>query len=129
MDVRINLYADGTALLYSSTSVVELMLTLRIGMATVGEWLHANCLILNIDKTKFVIFGSDNKIWNLPPCNLTLYRSEIGQVQVMKYLGVYIHNMISFDQHIELLSDKASQGANCVLWEISEESKPPIWMS
>ena len=55
---RIGLYAGDNTLYYSSNSPVELMLTLKIELAMVYEWLKANKLTLNVKKTKYIIFGS-----------------------------------------------------------------------
>ena len=50
IECYVNLYADHTALYSSNKSYVELMLTLRIELATVQHWLYANKLTLNVKK-------------------------------------------------------------------------------
>ena len=62
---------------------------------------------LNINKTKFVIFGSQNQNRNSPVCNLNVNGKNIEQVKVMKHLGVCLDDVLSFDLHIECLYDKA----------------------
>ncbi len=109
MESRINLYADDTALYYSTHDVVHLMDTLTMEMRCVGEWLRANRLTLNISKTKLVIFCSPAKIRNLPAINLNLYGKEIERVECMKYLGVLLDSSLTFEQHIDYLVDKASK--------------------
>ena len=51
-DCNINLNADDTALHVGSPSYLDLMLTLRIEIATLKELLLANKLSLNVRKTK-----------------------------------------------------------------------------
>ncbi len=107
VESRINLYVDDTALYYSMHDIVHLMNTLTVEMNHVGEWLRANRSTLNISKTKLVIFGSPAKLRNLPALNLSLYGNEIENC--MKYLGVLLDCSLSFEQHIEYLTDKASK--------------------
>ena len=62
----INLYADDTALYTGANSHIELLLNLRLELSIVSEWLKANRLTLNTKKTKFVIFGSRQKLRPTP---------------------------------------------------------------
>ena len=109
VESRINLYADDTALYYSANDIENVMNVLSREMMCVGEWLRANKLTLNISKTKFIIFGSPHRLRNLPDIKLQLYGKEIERVDCMKYLGVLLDSSLSFEQHIDYLSDKASQ--------------------
>ena len=108
-DSRINLYAENTALYYASNNIDNLMRTLSSEMNIVGEWLRVNKFSLNVSKTKFVMFGIPAKLCTLPDISLSLYRESIERVNAMKYLGVMLDSGLSFDDHIEYLSDKASK--------------------
>ena len=56
MECSVSLYADDTAMF--SKCQVELMLTLQMELDMVAEWIKANRLTLNVNKTKYVIFGN-----------------------------------------------------------------------
>ena len=109
VDFRIGLYADDTALYYSGDTIEDIMLTLQDEMGTVGHWLRANKLSLNVKKTKFVIFGTRFKTSKLPRLSLSIFGEEIEQVTVMKYLGVMLDNNLNFTDHVEYLGKKATQ--------------------
>ena len=88
MDSRAGLYADDTALYYSSEDIAHVFLTLQDEMVTVSEWLRANKLSLNISTTKYMIFGSPYKTKNLPSTKLSVFGEEIELVTQFKYLGI-----------------------------------------
>ena len=71
-DSAISLYAGDTALYVTSASFIELMLTLKVELSMVSEWLAANKLTLNIAKTKYVIFGKPRQLTDLPNYYLTI---------------------------------------------------------
>ena len=50
------LFADDTTLFYSSNNLQELSATVNNELSNTMEWLNANRLSLNIDKTNFMIF-------------------------------------------------------------------------
>ena len=57
-DSKVSLYADDTALHVEGQSQIDIMLNLRLELSIVYEWLNANKLTLNAEKTKYVIFGT-----------------------------------------------------------------------
>ena len=86
-DCQVNLYADYTVLYYSASSHMDLLLTLRLELTLISDWRKAIKLTLNTSKTKFVVFGSRNKLSNTPKLSLTINRQPIEQVTEFKYLG------------------------------------------
>ena len=60
------LFADDTTLFYSSKSLQELATVINNELRKVIEWLNANRLSLNIDKTNFMIFRPKGKNEKLP---------------------------------------------------------------
>ncbi len=59
-----------------SKNIEYLMLMLRFEMNTVGKWLRANKLTLNISKSKFVLFGTPAKLRGLPDIILRWVHTE-----------------------------------------------------
>ena len=76
-------------------------------MSIVSEWFKANRLTLNIKKTKFVIFGSRHKLRQMPALNLSINNEKLEQVTSMKYLGVILDDILSFDPHVDYMHSKA----------------------
>ena len=73
------------------------------------EWLRANKLTLNANKTKYVIFGTRQKLTNKPDLNLTVGASKIERVSSMKYLGVILDEHLTFDEHVSYILTKSSK--------------------
>ena len=62
----VSLNADDTVLYTTGSSQVGIMLTLRIQVRVINEWLKANHLTLDVYKTKYVIFGSWHSLRDRP---------------------------------------------------------------
>ncbi len=105
----ISLYADDTALYTAAKSQIEIKLTLQIELIIVCEWLKANKLTLNANKTKYVIFGNRHILNTKPNLNLHVGISKIERVDEMKYLGVILDEHLTFDQHINYIIHKSSK--------------------
>ena len=97
---ELSLYADDIALILSKTSQIELMLTLKVELDTVTEWLHANILTANIKKT------SVHNLRESFDFNLGINRGKIKKVQSMKYLGVILDDELNFDENISTVHSK-----------------------
>ena len=57
-ETQTSLYADDTAIYCIGSSIIDVVLSLTIDLATVNEWLRANKLTLNVSKTKYMIMGN-----------------------------------------------------------------------
>ena len=110
-DCRLNLYADDTALYNSNKSYIDLMLSLRIEMSTLSQWMLANKLTLNVKKTKLMIFGTKPKLARIPsvPMTLLLNNQVVEQVSKFKYLGFILDESLSYNDHIDYIYTKSCQ--------------------
>ena len=92
-----------------AASNIELMMNLNIDLSTVSEWLRANKLTVNVNKTKYVVFGSRHMLQDKPDLNLKISGQKIERVSVMKYLGVLLDDTLTFEDHIQYVVDKATK--------------------
>ena len=106
-DCSISLYANDTALFYSNSSYIDLMLTIWDDIGSISEWLKCNRLTLNTKKTKFMIFGTRNKLRQVTNAPIFINGDEIEKVTNFKYLGVYLDETLSFDKHMDYIYNKA----------------------
>ena len=60
---RLILYADDTVV--HAKSQVEIMLVLRVELNTGFEWLRANKLKPNVDKTKYMVIGTKHVLTHI----------------------------------------------------------------
>ena len=85
------------------------MLDLRLELSMVHEWLNANKLTLNVDKTKYIVFGTKHMLQNKPDLNLSMDGKKIERVSVMTYLGLYLDEHLTFSDHIATICKKSSR--------------------
>ena len=52
-ELKVSLYADGTALYTSGENYIDIILNVRIDLESIIQWLRANQLLINVKKTKY----------------------------------------------------------------------------
>ena len=58
----VELYADDTLIYFASKSVSEIQIQFTSGLTNVLSWLHANFLILNLEKTETMLaYSSEDR--------------------------------------------------------------------
>ena len=98
---HVSLYADDTALYVQAKTQIEVMLDLRVELAIMSKWLRANKLALNMDKTKYLIFGSRQMLIDKPDLNLMVNGKKIERVPVMKYSGMLLDEHLTYCEHVD----------------------------
>ena len=73
----------------------------------VNEWLAASKLTLNVNKSKYVIFGKPHKLSKTPNFDLCINNQRLDRVENMKYLGVTLDENLKFNKHIEIIHVKS----------------------
>lgn len=111
-------YADDTALLFTADTWEEVFRAANEGINEVTQWLTNNTLSLNTEKTKYLAFSirestqpSVNLCITAHTClplhlknNRTCSCKSLERTQLIKYLGVFIDNNLTFKQHINKLT-------------------------
>ena len=59
------MYADGTTLFCDINSIPDVEHSLNAELSKITDWLAASKLSLNANKTKFMVFHSDKKQFNI----------------------------------------------------------------
>jgi len=101
-------YADDTTLLgnidYSETAIPKMEKYLNDELQNISNWLKANKLALNIDKTCFMIFHSANK--KVMDLSLKIDGVEIKRVSHFNFLGINLHENLTWKSHVEKIGMK-----------------------
>ena len=105
-ECKVSLSADDTAMYAASSSYIDMILSLRIDMATVAEWLKLNKLTLNVDKAKLMIFCSQQKLNTIQDVDICIEGRTIERVNTFKYLGMTLDQCLTFNDHIDKLYSK-----------------------
>ena len=103
------MYADDTTLLFKARCPDELSSVMTSNLYKVANWLEANKLTLNIDKTKMMIFGTTQVLDRFHDVTLNYSTTVINRVTEFKYLGVKFDNTMSWSPHVDYLAKTISK--------------------
>ena len=70
----------------------------------VAEWCCANYLLINPDKTKFIIFGTRQLLARLGDVTISFLGKELSPLPSCMDLGIIFDRYLSFNEHIDYLS-------------------------
>lgn len=113
-------YADDTSLVYSGKNKDELECKVNNDMAKMFDWLSGNKLVLNSDKTVFLLFKQKNKADIHPSIRIKDIR--LTRASTTKYLGIILDDRLSFKLHIDDMCKKV----NAITGAIRRCPKLPI---
>lgn len=82
----------------SAKNAETLQRTMNEDLVKIEQWLAGNGLQLNADKTVYMLFKEDLKIGD----------STLKKVSKTKYLGVFIDENLSWDEHIKYIDSKVN---------------------
>ena len=97
------LFADDTNLFCSNENVKVLYEQINDGLAKLKKWFAINKLSLNIEKTNYIKFSPGKSSINM---NLMIGDKTIQRVTSTKFLGVTIHENLSWKLHIAEICSK-----------------------
>ena len=101
-------FADDTCIIYRSKKLKTLESDLNHDLKLCSEWLNANRLSLNVDKTKLLLFHSKKKKMDYEICS-KINGSKLNPSDHVKYLGIFLDKNLAWDYHISQLSNKLSR--------------------
>ena len=97
----VSLYADDTVLYCFSSNIKDLENALNEDMSRIALWLNQNKLILNIEKTKSMLIGSDRKLRAATATSVSVFDEEVESVEPFKYLGVTLSSNFTWTEQFE----------------------------
>ena len=105
-----SMFADDTNLTVSGDTITSIEIKLNNDLENIHQWLLANKLTLNMDKTEYMIAGSRqriSKIENDPV--IRLGNNKIKRVKETKTLGVIIDDQLKWNTHVDNVVAKVSR--------------------
>ena len=100
---KINLFADDTSLIHTHDNFEYLIKDTNDELIRISTWLATNKLVLNINKTNYMIFTSRGKSYNKNVTNIKIDGNNIQQVNKTKFLGIIIEEHLNWATHISHL--------------------------
>ena len=103
---KFRIFADDTTVFFHCYNDQELISTGKTIMIELNSWFRSNKMTLNADKSSFTIFKS-NRLYvpNLPD-QIEFLDMKINKSSSIKFLGLTLDENLSWDQHINELSNK-----------------------
>ena len=102
------LFADDTNVFLTGNNIDAIVNKMNIELLSIVEWLKANRLSLNIDKTKYMVF-LPKKLKRQSNLTINLSGQAIEEVSKIKFLGVILDNKLNFKEHISFVCKKLSK--------------------
>ena len=91
-------FADDSSIFFSHRNPNYLLDTMNIELEHISDWIKANKLSLNLQKTNFMLFS--NSI-NTLPGQVILENTVIEKVAQTKFLGVIVDENLSWKPHTD----------------------------
>ena len=93
----------------ASSSILEIEHRLNDDLGQTARWLRSKKLHINAIKTQVVLFGSRCALSKNPELNISLEGGRLQQVNCVKYLGVMLDNILSWNAHVDHLQRKTNR--------------------
>ena len=103
------LFADDTNIFFSHKDISTLINIVNTELVHISSWFNTNKLTLHPNKTKFILFHPTRKKVNLTDLGITINNTSVSRVQSNKFLGVIIHENLSWKPHIDTICAKTSK--------------------
>ena len=107
------LYADDTSIFLSGRDLDKLIRELNAELVLVTEWLKANKLTLNTEKTYYMVFHRGRRK-SLKNIKLQMDDKIIKESPHIKYLGVILDNKLNWIEHIGYVKNKVAKGIGII---------------
>ena len=108
------MYADDSTIYVSESTIEMLNNVLNNELQLVLDWVTHNKLVLNVSKTKSLVFGTKHLLSNDPKLNLYIKGMAVEQVQKTKLLGIIVDSNLSWAQHIGKVVVKMGRGLSVI---------------
>ena len=95
-------YADDTNLMIADKSIKKINKYINHDLKLLTEWLIANKISLNTDKTEIIVFKNKNKKIS-KKLNFRISGQKIKPTNALKYLGVILEENLSWEKHLNTL--------------------------
>jgi hypothetical protein len=101
------IFADDTSILFTHSNLQDLNKNIDIVFITLNKWLRANQLSLNFKKTNYLHFTPKKNM--SVTLRVGFNNNFITNSSYTKFLGISMNNILSWNNHIDLLMKKLSK--------------------
>ena len=109
--ITLSQFADDSTITHvSEDTLIVAIRTIEKEFDKILEWLAANKLIINLDKTHLMLFTT--KIPRPKSISINAKGQTINEITETKFLGVILDNALSWNAHIKHISKKISKSVS-----------------
>ena len=105
--IHFSLFADDTCLYMKNSNINSLYIDMNLELNNVSNWIVANSLSLNVNKTVYILFSGRKPVENVP--SLILFNSDILRKKDTRFLGLIIDEKLSWKAHALFIKGKISR--------------------
>ena len=102
----LDLYADDAELHCSHSDLHVVETCLQYDLDSVSTWLHSSHLCLNVYKSNCMLIGSHQRV-SSKALSVSVGGNVLTQVNTVRYLGVLIDPVLSWNLHIHSIISRA----------------------
>ena len=107
------MFADVINLIFSHENLDDLISLVNCELNKFSNWFKFNKLSININKTNFSFFSSQNKKYI--NSNIIIDHVVIQQVWKTKFIGVILNHSLSWNDHILFIKRKVRKSIGIIL--------------
>ena len=108
--ITLSQFADDSTITHVTNNIIEAIHTIEEEFDKILEWLAANKLIINLDKTHLMLFT--NKKPRPKSISINAKGQTINEITETKLLGVILDNALNWNAHIQYISKKISKSVS-----------------
>ena len=101
-------FADDTVLMHENKSLEDMEKNVNFDLKNINDWLIANKISLNANKTEMVLFRNHRKKIDFK-MEIKIADKIIEMSDVVKYLGIYIDKHLNWKHHVQITKTKLAR--------------------
>ena len=103
-----NIYADDTLIYCTGNKITELKYNIQKCVIDVHEWYESNKLVINTSKSDVMLLTTRQMLSNMrdTALNVFIWNNKLPQCNSIKYIGVDIDNVLSWNLQTDSISKK-----------------------
>ena len=102
------LYADDTVLYIANKNPQNSISRMQQDVNALSKWCTVNGIRANTDKTKLMVFGSQNTLNTLPPFEISMNSTPLQTVLSYKYLGITLDSHLNYNLYVNKIVSSVS---------------------
>ena len=107
-------FADDTSIIISNTNPEEFRKNINLIMTEINKWFQSNLITVNLNKTHFMQFWTKKQYDN--ETEIIISTSVSTNIYSIKFLGLTIDNLLSWKDHIDVLSTKLNKACYAITY-------------